>query len=207
MCESLPNDKPRFLPLLNGSPVELLHAVFNGVDVIETDYPTEMGRAGFAFMFDPDVSIDSLREEIKKMSAEEKQAKLVEYFTSAPAPVVPAAKAGPPPKKKGKAGQAPKLKPAVEGFHNVQVLDCAGDSCAGVVHPISEKSFVKQYSRAYIHHMYQCGELLGTMLVSMHNIHMYHRLLEACRRHLEEGTFLDFALVFMESQTDACKKA
>ena len=93
----------------------------------------------------------------------------------------------------------------MEGFYNVEVLDCAGDACAGVVEPISANSFVKQYTRAYIHHMYMCGELLGTMLVSMHNLHMYERLLESCRAHLDAGTFLDFALVFMQTQTDACK--
>eukprot|EP00400_MALV-I_sp_L67-5_P001250 gene1250-578_t len=193
LSEHLPVGKPRFLPLLNGAPVEILQAVFHGMDVIETDYPTEMARAGFAFLFE----LDFVVQKCDATSESDKIAKLKKYFTSAKAPWVPAVESGtkPPPAKKSKTGQAPKVADKVSGFWNVK--DCHVDT-----DPISKDSFVLDYSRAYVNHMYKCGELLGTMLVAMHNLHKYNELLKKCREHLDNGTFLDFAIAFMETQTD-----
>jgi queuine tRNA-ribosyltransferase len=47
----------------------------------------------------------------------------------------------------------------------------------------------KKFSRAYIHHLDRCGEMLGAMLMTTHNIHYYHKLMAQLRTSIETGTF------------------
>ena len=45
------------------------------------------------------------------------------------------------------------------------------------------------FSRAYLHHLDRCGEMLGAMLMTRHNLHYYHRLMARLRASIETGTF------------------
>ena len=44
-------------------------------------------------------------------------------------------------------------------------------------------------SRAYLHHLDRCGEMLGPMLTSIHNLHFYLQLMREMRDALEVGGF------------------
>ena len=44
------------------------------------------------------------------------------------------------------------------------------------------------YSRAYLHHLDRCGEPLGAMLMTVHNLHYYHGLMARLRASIETGT-------------------
>jgi len=46
-----------------------------------------------------------------------------------------------------------------------------------------------QFSRAYLHHLDRCGEMLGPMLASIHNLHYYVNLMHEVRLALEQGRF------------------
>ncbi len=46
-----------------------------------------------------------------------------------------------------------------------------------------------QFSRAYLHHLERCGEMLGAMLMTEHNLHYYHGLMARLRASIETGTF------------------
>lgn len=50
----------------------------------------------------------------------------------------------------------------------------------------------KNYSRAYLHHLHKCGEILGATLNTIHNLHYYQTLMAGLRAALEEGTFAAF---------------
>lgn len=50
----------------------------------------------------------------------------------------------------------------------------------------------KNFTRAYLHHLDKCKEILGATLNSIHNLHYYQTLMAGLRRSLEEGTFADF---------------
>ena len=50
----------------------------------------------------------------------------------------------------------------------------------------------KNHSRAYLHHLDKCGEILGPSLNTIHNLHYYQTLMAGLRRALEEGTFAAF---------------
>ena len=45
------------------------------------------------------------------------------------------------------------------------------------------------FSRAYLHHLDRCGEMLGPMLGSIHNLHYYLNLMQEVRDALDAGRF------------------
>jgi queuine tRNA-ribosyltransferase len=45
------------------------------------------------------------------------------------------------------------------------------------------------FSRAYLHHLDRCGEMLGPMLASIHNLHYYLNLMREIREALDTGQF------------------
>ena len=49
------------------------------------------------------------------------------------------------------------------------------------------------FSRAYLHHLDRCGEMLGPMLASIHNLHYYLNLMREVREALDAGRFVAFA--------------
>ncbi|HEY4065455.1 MAG TPA: tRNA guanosine(34) transglycosylase Tgt [Burkholderiaceae bacterium] len=56
------------------------------------------------------------------------------------------------------------------------------------------------FSRAYLHHLDRCGEMLGPMLASIHNLHYYVNLMREVREALDVGTFAAFAQRFREDR-------
>ena len=58
----------------------------------------------------------------------------------------------------------------------------------------------RHYSRAYLRHLDKCGEILGSRLATIHNLHYYQDLMRAIRRHIEAGDFADFAARFLARQ-------
>jgi queuine tRNA-ribosyltransferase len=51
----------------------------------------------------------------------------------------------------------------------------------------------QNYSRAYLHHLDRCREILGARLNTTHNLHYYLTLMSRIRAALEEGRFDQFA--------------
>jgi len=56
------------------------------------------------------------------------------------------------------------------------------------------------FSRAYLHHLDRCGEMLGPMLASVHNLHYYVNLMREVREALDAGTFPAFAQRFSQDR-------
>jgi queuine tRNA-ribosyltransferase len=65
--------------------------------------------------------------------------------------------------------------------------ECACPACVG-------------YSRAYLHHLSRAGEILGSMLLTAHNLQYYADLMAAMRRTIDVGSLSSFAAGF-ESAT------
>jgi queuine tRNA-ribosyltransferase len=61
---------------------------------------------------------------------------------------------------------------------------CAGDS--GVAWNDGGRD---GFSRAYLHHLDRCGEMLAPMLTTIHNLHYYLNLMAEIRQALEQGNF------------------
>ena len=52
------------------------------------------------------------------------------------------------------------------------------------------------FSRAYLHHLDRCGEMLGPMLATIHNLHYYLNLMQDIRDALDQGRFGAFQQQF-----------
>ncbi|QXL76456.1 Queuine tRNA-ribosyltransferase [Proteus mirabilis] len=56
----------------------------------------------------------------------------------------------------------------------------------------------KNYSRAYLHHLDRCNEILGARLNTIHNLRYYQRLMAEIRQAIDESRFEDFVHEFYE---------
>lgn len=54
----------------------------------------------------------------------------------------------------------------------------------------------QNYSRAYLYHLSKCGEILGSRLNTIHNLHYYQQLMHGIRLSIEQGRFSQFAKEF-----------
>jgi queuine tRNA-ribosyltransferase len=51
----------------------------------------------------------------------------------------------------------------------------------------------RHFTRAYLHHLDKCNEILGSQLNTIHNLHYYQSHMARIRRAIEEGGLRDFA--------------
>jgi len=71
---------------------------------------------------------------------------------------------------------------------------CTCYACRGTTN--ADGSVTGGFSRAYLHHLERCGEMLAPMLASIHNLHYYLNLMREIRESLEQGRFAAFAEQF-----------
>lgn len=55
----------------------------------------------------------------------------------------------------------------------------------------------RHFSRAYLRHLLNVGEILGLRMLSVHNSHMFLKLMADIRAHLAAGTFTEFRREFV----------
>ncbi len=60
----------------------------------------------------------------------------------------------------------------------------------------------RQYSRAYLHHLFRCEEILGPMLLTWHNLQYYQDLMRDLRRAIEEKRLTVFADQFAARRSE-----
>ncbi len=58
----------------------------------------------------------------------------------------------------------------------------------------------QHYSRAYLHHLDKCREILGARLNTWHNLHYYQQLMQQIRQALVEDNWTDFCARFAAQQ-------
>ena len=54
----------------------------------------------------------------------------------------------------------------------------------------------KNYSRAYLHHLDKCNEILGSQLNTLHNLRFYQRVMQGLRNAIEQGKLDEFVTEF-----------
>jgi len=59
----------------------------------------------------------------------------------------------------------------------------------------------RHYTRAYLRHLDRAGEILGSMLNTIHNLHFYQALMRAVRTAIETGRFAAFRREFHAART------
>jgi len=142
MCEvldfapaMLPPDRPRYLMGV-GKPVDLVEAVYRGVDMFDCVLPTRSGRHGQAWTFEGPLNL--------------KNARFAEDDTP---------------------------------------LDSLSDCPAS-----------RDYSKAYLHHLFKAEEILGQVLLSWHNLAFFQSLMGQMRAAISEGRMEAFRREFRAAQ-------
>lgn len=57
----------------------------------------------------------------------------------------------------------------------------------------------RNFTRAYLHHLFQADEILGDTLATIHNLHFYQSLMARIRRAIEEERFAAFKREFLHT--------
>lgn len=135
LTHQMPNDKPRYLMGV-GTPMDILDAVIEGVDMFDCVMPTRNARNGHLFT---STGVIKIRNSQHK--------------------------------------------------HSDKPLDEACD-CYTCQH----------FSRAYLHHLDKCKEMLGATLNTIHNLRFYQNHMENIRAAIREDRLMSFAVAFKESQ-------
>jgi queuine tRNA-ribosyltransferase len=58
----------------------------------------------------------------------------------------------------------------------------------------------RHYSRAYLHHLDRCGEILGARLATIHNLYYYQSLMRGLRGAIEAGALASFISGYYDRQ-------
>ncbi len=61
----------------------------------------------------------------------------------------------------------------------------------------------RNYSRAYLRHLFKAGEMLGPMLASEHNLYFLHNMMKEIRESIKEGNFRKYKNNFLKQYNSA----
>lgn len=131
--EHMPEDKPRYLMGV-GTPVNILEAVYRGIDMFDCVMPTRNARHANIFTWSGRRNMQNEKYSLDERPLDEE-------------------------------------------------CDC----------PVC-----RNFTRAYIRHLFKSGEMLAMRLCVMHNIYFYNTLLMRIRETLDEGSFEEFYQKYRE---------
>ncbi len=57
---------------------------------------------------------------------------------------------------------------------------------------------LNKYSKSYLNHLFNTNEILGSMLLSLHNINFYQELMSSIRNNIKNGSFEEFHNKYIE---------
>ncbi|MCP5235160.1 MAG: tRNA guanosine(34) transglycosylase Tgt [Zoogloeaceae bacterium] len=77
-------------------------------------------------------------------------------------------------------------------FGNIKIKNAAHRSDTGPLDPSCDCYTCRNFSRAYLHHLHRSGEMLGSMLNTIHNLRYYQNLMREIREAIAGGAFAAF---------------
>jgi len=69
----------------------------------------------------------------------------------------------------------------------VKIRNARNKTDTGPLDPSCDCYTCKNYSRAYLHHLDKCREILGSQLNTLHNLHFYQKVMQGLRDAIEQG--------------------
>jgi queuine tRNA-ribosyltransferase len=81
-------------------------------------------------------------------------------------------------------------------------ISVKGGACKADFRPIEEDCdcyACRNFTRAYLRHLLNVGEILGLRMLSVHNTRMYLRVMEETRAAIAKGTFADYRRDFAQN--------
>jgi queuine tRNA-ribosyltransferase len=83
-----------------------------------------------------------------------------------------------------------------EGILNMKNLRWRNDHSP--LDPDGPSEVDRLYSKAYVRHLFAAGEMLGPMIASQHNLAFYLWLVREARRHILDGSFIEWKNVMVK---------
>jgi queuine tRNA-ribosyltransferase len=82
----------------------------------------------------------------------------------------------------------------------VRIRNASHRHDTGPLDPQCDCYTCKNFSRAYLHHLDRCGEMLSSQLNTIHNLRYYQNLMAGLRQAIEQGTFVRFVDEFYQQR-------
>ena len=86
-------------------------------------------------------------------------------------------------------------------FGDVKIKNARYKTDTGPLDPSCSCTTCTQFSRAYLHHLFRAGEILGSMLNTIHNLHFYQVIMAEMRAAIESGTLDSWAATFARDRS------
>ncbi|MGB8543710.1 MAG: tRNA guanosine(34) transglycosylase Tgt, partial [Azonexus sp.] len=88
-------------------------------------------------------------------------------------------------------------------FGDIKIKNARHKTDTGPLDPSCTCYTCTQFSRAYLHHLFRAGEILGSMLNTIHNLHFYQTIMAEMRAAIEAGTLNEWAMRFADDRSSA----
>ncbi len=85
----------------------------------------------------------------------------------------------------------------------IKIRNAVHKTDTGPLDPECDCYTCRNFSRAYLHHLDRCGEILSSQLNTIHNLRYYQRLMAGLRHAIETGTFERFVTDFYAKRGQA----
>jgi len=86
-------------------------------------------------------------------------------------------------------------------FGDVKIKNARHKTDTGTLDPSCTCYTCSNFSRAYLHHLFRAGEILGGMLNTIHNLHFYQTIMAEMRAAIEAGTLNEWASAFARDRS------
>lgn len=89
----------------------------------------------------------------------------------------------------------------------IKIRNAVHKTDPGPLDPACDCYTCAHYSRAYLHHLDRCNEILGARLNTIHNLRYYQRHMQNIREAIEQDRFDSFAREFLASPAGAAARS
>jgi queuine tRNA-ribosyltransferase len=86
-------------------------------------------------------------------------------------------------------------------FGDIKIKNARHKTDTGPLDPSCTCYTCTNFSRAYLHHLFRAGEILGSMLNTIHNLHFYQFIMAEMRAAIEAGTLHEWAAGFARDRS------
>ncbi|HSG22336.1 MAG TPA: tRNA guanosine(34) transglycosylase Tgt, partial [Azonexus sp.] len=86
-------------------------------------------------------------------------------------------------------------------FGDVKIKNARYKTDTGPLDPSCSCYTCTNFTRGYLHHLFRTGEILGSMLNTIHNLHFYQTIMAEMRTAIEAGTLTDWASAFARDRS------
>jgi queuine tRNA-ribosyltransferase len=90
-------------------------------------------------------------------------------------------------------------------FGDIKIKNARHKTATGPLDPSCTCYTCTQFSRAYLHHLFRAGEILGSMLNTIHNLHFYQAIMAEMRTAIESEKLDEWSAAFARDRSgDEC---